>query len=128
MSEVAKFKKTVIAQMLITALIAAAVALALGYKPIAKGLVLGSLFSLLNFLIMFRHAPGRLGKDRRSATTFSAASLFFRLCLLGVPVYLAVTHEAFQLAATVIGIFNLQITILVYGLVIERFRSTNAAT
>ncbi len=121
MENILKFKKAIVYQILITAAVFAAGALIFNQMPAAKGFVLGSLFSLINFLFMVRHTPNRLGKERKAATVHSGLSLVFRLGILAVPLYLAIRRPEINLVFTIIGIFNLQISIIIYGLLVERF-------
>ncbi|MDY6852170.1 MAG: ATP synthase subunit I [Thermodesulfobacteriota bacterium] len=120
MEPLLSFKKTIISQILITAVIVSAAAVFLGFVPVAKGFALGSIFSLVNFLIMVQQAPKRLGKKTGRAGWENFMSLLFRMVILGLPIFLAIRFSAFNLIATVIGIFNLQFSIFLYGLFVER--------
>lgn len=121
MGDLIKFKKVIIILILVIAAIVGGGALLLGYKPAAKGFVLGSFFSLINFLVMAWQAPNRLGKEGKSATAHSALGLGLRLGLMALPLYAAFRLPEFNVIWTAIGIFNLQLSILIYGLVIERY-------
>jgi hypothetical protein len=121
MEQLIKFKKAIISLIIIIAAVAAAAALALGAVSTAKGLVLGSLFSLLNFLIMAIQTPGRIGQSRRAATVSSGSGLFLRLAIMAVAPYVAIQVPAISLPATVAGLFNLQVSVIVYSTIIERF-------
>lgn len=83
-----------------------------GLKPVGKGLLLGSLFSVLNFVLMGQAIPLRLGRSRNGSIAVSFGSLGFRYVLLAVPLILSLRMEAFHPAATVAGIFMIQIVIL----------------
>ncbi len=83
-----------------------------GYKPLAKGLVLGSLFSVINFVIMGETLPSRLGKSRRGAFVASLGSIFFRYALMAVPLVVAIKMEQVDLVTTVVGLFMIQVVIL----------------
>lgn len=123
MKQFDEFKKAIAFQILVTAAVVAAGAILLGYVSAAKGFVLGSLFSLGNFLIMAHQAPGRLGQNRNKAAAGSFISLLLRLGLLALPLFLAIRLPGINLIWTVIGIFNLQVSILIYSLVIQRFKA-----
>ena len=117
-----RFKKVILSQILITALIAALLLTALGFKTQAAGFVLGSLFSVVNLQIMASTLHGRLGRSTKKAGLVSGLNLLPRLIILGLP--LAVSYyrpERFNLIFTIIGLFNLQFSILFYNLVIERY-------
>ncbi len=83
-----------------------------GYKPLAKGLVLGSLFSVINFVIMGETLPSRLGKSRRGSFVASLGSIFFRYVLMAVPLIVAIRMEQVDLVTTVVGLFMIQVVIL----------------
>ena len=120
MEELIKFRKTVILQILVTAALVAAVTVLLGYRAAAKGFVLGSLFSLVNFLFMFRHTAGRVGDSRKAASGKSFLSMIIRMALLAVPLYVAMVRPEIDLIWAVAGILNLQISILIYSQVLGR--------
>jgi hypothetical protein len=121
MEQLIAFKKIITIQILVLAGLVAAVALLLNYPTVAKGFVLGSFFSLLNFLVMARSTAKRLGQTRRLATASSGANIVVRLGLMAVPLYAAITMPQFNAVAAAAGLFNLQISIVIYGLVIERY-------
>ena len=121
MNQLVSFRKIIAYEILILAGLVGVAALLLGYESVAKGFVLGSLFSLFNFLIMFRHAPNILGKSRKAATASSGFSLIVRLGLLAIPIYLGIRNSEFHLIWTLLGVFNLQFSIIIYGQVVQRF-------
>ncbi len=83
-----------------------------GMKSAGKGLVLGSLFSILNFILMGKTLPLRLGRTRNASIAVSFGALGFRYLLLAVPLVVALRVEAFHPGPTVFGIFMIQIVIL----------------
>jgi hypothetical protein len=83
-----------------------------GYKPIGKGLVLGALFSIVNFVLMGETLPLKIGMSKRKASLLSFISICFRYALLAVPLIAAVKMPQFDLTASVIGIFMVQLMIL----------------
>jgi len=114
--------------MLVLAGLVAAAALAAGYVAVAKGFVLGSLFSVANFLIMTTQTPNRLGKTKKSATVHSGLGLGLRMLLLAIPLFIAIRRPEIDVISTVIGVFNLQISVMIYGLIVERFGSMSRST
>jgi hypothetical protein len=59
---------------------------------------------------------GKLAVHGRKASIKSTVTLLLRLAVLGVPIYLAGTQpERFNLMAAIIGIFNLQLSILAHA-------------
>lgn len=83
-----------------------------GYKPIAKGLILGTLFSIVNFILMGETLPRRIGPSRKKATVISAGFILVRYALLAVPVFLGIRSPEFNLPAVIVGIFMVQLTVL----------------
>lgn len=83
-----------------------------GYKPIGKGLVLGTLFSVLNFVLMGEMLPMRLGRTRRAAVFVSLGSLVVRLGLMAVPLIVATRYEEFNLFGVIPGLLMVQAVIL----------------
>jgi len=122
MESLLRFKKTILVQMLFLAAFVAAIFLGLGYTSSARGFVLGSIFSMANFLVMSYLLARRIGKSGRRAGTASGLSMLVRLAILGLSLFIAIRNPArFNLIWTIIGIFNLQISVILYQLVLERF-------
>ena len=91
---------------------AALIFIAAGHAPAGKGLVLGALFSILNFVLMGQTLPLRLGRTRNRAVVVSLGSIGVRYALLSVPLILAIRYDAFHPATTVVGMFMVQVVIL----------------
>ena len=119
-----KFKKTITYLILGIGVMVSGCAMLLGYSTAAKGFALGSLFSLLNFLVMYRQTPGNLGRERKAATVHSGFSIILRMGLLAIAMYIASIMPEVSMIWTAAGIFNLQISIMLYGFVLERYGLT----
>ena len=115
MEELIKFKKDLTKQMLMTTAAVSAGFVLLGYIPAAKGFVLGSLCSVINFRLMVRQAPRRLGRERKSATWHSFSGLTLRLLILALPLYAAFRSPGVDIIWAAVGIFNLQLSVLIYN-------------
>ena len=87
--------------------------LAVGQKEICRGLVLGGVFSAVNFVLMGQLLRYRLIDNRKAAIRRSLFSLLLRYLLLAIPLVLALQSERFNLPATVVGIFMVQLVILI---------------
>ncbi len=87
--------------------------LGLGQKEICRGLVLGGVFSAINFALMGQLLHYRLVHNRKAAARRSFISLMLRYVLLAVPLILAVQSDRFSLPATIVGIFTVQLVILI---------------
>ena len=94
------------------AILVAVVTILSGHKELGKGLVLGTLFSILNFILMAEFLPLRLSPDRRRASTWALGTLILRYALLAVPLILAARSDAFSFAATAAGLFMVPLVAL----------------
>jgi asparagine N-glycosylation enzyme membrane subunit Stt3 len=83
-----------------------------GQKDVGKGLILGTVFSVINFILIGQTLPLRLGKSKRKTFFLSLGSIIFRYVFLAIPIVLAVKFEQFDLVATIVGIFMIQLVIL----------------
>ena len=83
-----------------------------GYKPIGKGLVLGTIFSVINFVLIGQALPLRIGHSKGKTFFISLGSIFCRYALMAVPLVVAVKFEQIDLMGAVIGLFMIQFVIL----------------
>ena len=83
-----------------------------GYKPMAKGLILGTLFSVLNFVLMGETLALRISPSRTRSSALSLGTALFRYLILALPLIVAVKIDTFDLVSTVIGIFMIQLMVL----------------
>ena len=83
-----------------------------GQRPLGKGLVLGAIFSVINFILIGETLPMRIGKSKWKTYNSVFTSILFRYSLLAVPLILAVKIEQFNLFTTILGIFMIQVVIL----------------
>lgn len=97
---------------MVIAVCAALIFILADMKPVGKGLILGTIFSAANFIIMGETLPGKISGSRRRASIFSGIHLIIRYAILAVPLVFAVKLETLSLAATIIGLFMIQIMIL----------------
>jgi hypothetical protein len=117
--EVLELQKRTSSWALGCALVIAAVFLVFGERAFAKGLVLGTCFSILNFMILGRSIPVVLGHGRRKASMIGLASVLIRFALLAVPLIIAIQSVSFDFFAVVVGIFAVQIVTLVDYIVVR---------
>ena len=94
-----------------------------GQRPIGKGLVLGAIFSVINFILIGETLSMRIGKSKWKTYNSVFTSILFRYSLLAVPLILAVKIEQFNLFSTILGIFMIQVVILADHM-IQVFSST----
>jgi hypothetical protein len=105
-------QKKYCSRALATAVFAGFFFILIGQNPVGKGLILGTLFSILNFIIMGETIPLKLNKSKGKTLFFSISSVFFRYIILAVPLVMALKLEQFNFLAVVVGIFFVQIFIL----------------
>ncbi len=86
--------------------------LLLGYKDICRGLVLGALFSTINFVLMAQTLHKRISGERTRASLAALGNILFRYAFLAIPLILAIRLPRFDLAATIVGLFMVQPVIL----------------
>ena len=101
MSDYLRLQRTLTKNTLFLALAVACICLAFNEKAAAKGVALGSVFSVADFKLMAFLLPRRLlGQSRVSVYL----GLFCRLGLLSIPLILALKLPSFNFAATVVGL------------------------
>jgi hypothetical protein len=83
-----------------------------GQKPMGKGLILGTFFSILNFILMGETLPLRIGKSKGKTFMLALGSIYFRYIILAIPLIMAIKFEQLNLFAAIFGIFLIQIVIL----------------
>ncbi len=84
-----------------------------GHAPLGKGLILGSLFSIVNFILIGETLPMKVGTGSpRKVFLISIGSIGVRFGLLAIPIVMAVKLDPFHLVTTVIGIFMVQLAIV----------------
>ncbi len=86
----------------------------LNYSSISKGFLLGTCFSIINFVLLSAFMPLSWGKGRKSASAIYMASIFLRYAILAIPIIISIKSIEFDLMATIIGIFSIQIFIFGY--------------
>ncbi len=84
----------------------------IGYKPMGKGLVLGALFSVINFILMAETLPLKIGPSRKKSAVFSLVSILVRFAVMAIPLIAAIKYEQFNLFAVIPGLFMIQAVIL----------------
>ena len=67
-----------------------------GLPAWGKGLIAGTLFSVLNFILMAEALPYHIGKSQRRAAVFSLGSILLRYSLMAVPMILALVYRLFH--------------------------------
>ena len=83
-----------------------------GVKPIGKGLILGSLFSVVNFTLMGETLPMRIGHSRKKVTGMAFLMILLRYSLMAVPLAVGIKLDQYNLAAVIAGLFSVQLLIM----------------
>ena len=83
-----------------------------GQKPVGKGLILGTVFSIVNFILMAQMLPIRIGKSKNKTFFLSFGSIVLRYFLLAVPLIIAIKFDQYNFIGVVFGIFMVQFVIL----------------
>jgi predicted lysophospholipase L1 biosynthesis ABC-type transport system permease subunit len=108
-----QIQKRLGARALTIAILLAVIAILSGHKALGKGLVLGALFSILNFILMAEFLPARLSAKRRRASVLAFGSLLLRYMLLAIPLIVAAKSPAFSFTTTAIGLFMVPLVALI---------------
>jgi len=117
MNEVRQIQKVYCSHAMMLAIAAALFFLVLGNKPVSKGLILGTLFSVINFILMAQGLPFQLGKGRAKTFLSCLGSIWVRYALLAMPLIIAIKLEMFNFAAAAVGILMVQVVILGHHLI-----------
>lgn len=113
MKEIREIQKKYCSWSLVTAIIIGFFLIIAGQSASGKGLILGTLFSSMNFALMGEILPHKIGKSRGKNYLISFGSIISRYVLLAVPIILAIKfQEKFNLIAVIIGVFMVQLVIL----------------
>lgn len=95
------------------AIVLAVVTILSGHKALGKGLVLGTLFSILNFILMAEFLPLRLSSERRRASAYAFGTLILRYAILAIPLIVAAKSGDFSFTATAAGLFMVPLVALI---------------
>lgn len=112
METIRQTQKKYCSRALIAAIFIALALILLNYRPLGKGLLLGAVFSSINFAIMGATLPYRLIQGKSKSFLASLASILLRYLLMAIPVFLAITSDTYNLVAVIFGLFMVQLMIL----------------
>ena len=117
--ELGRMQKRICSGAITSALILAVLFVFVHENAIAKGLLLGTFFSIINFVLMGRAIPMTFGQSRAKASVIGLVSILSRYIVLAIPMIMAMKLAAFNFVAVVVGIFAVQIVTLVDYIVIR---------
>jgi hypothetical protein len=121
MSDYATLQKALIKKALLLSLAAACIFLALHLKSAAKGIALGSIFSVVEFKLMALRLERRL--VRQGGRDYFG--LIGRHFLYAIPLIIALKLPSINFFATVGGIFAVKAAIFYHVLIANRHLSVN---
>jgi len=128
MESIRQIQKKYCSKAMTTAIVAAVVLLLAGQNTVAKGLVLGTIFSVVNFILMGETLTLKLGKTPLKTFFWSLLSLLLRYGFMAIPLIMAIKFKQFNLIAVICGIFLVQVMILAESLLtsLSAFRNKQA--
>ncbi|MDY6822920.1 MAG: ATP synthase subunit I [Thermodesulfobacteriota bacterium] len=112
MNKVREAQKKYCSRALMTAIVACFFMIAADHVPWGKGLILGTLFSVVNFILIGESIPGRLGRSPKKSVFISMKSIVIRYALLAVPLVIAIKVDTFNFASVCVGLFSVQLLLL----------------
>ncbi len=120
MDDVAQLRKRYCSSAMVAAIIVGFVLIGLEMRPIGKGIILGALFSILNFILMSMALPRELDGSAKSGALRSLGSVLFRYVFMAAALYVGIQYEAYNVFAVAGGLFSVQLMILGDHLVLKR--------
>jgi len=121
MEEVRSLQKKYCSQTMMMAVCVALIFIMLGHKPIGKGFLLASMFSVINFAIMAQLSPRKLNKSRFQANSLAMLSIILRYAILAVPLVISIKISSLNFIAAAVGLFAVQFVIILDQVILKRF-------
>jgi hypothetical protein len=118
-SEIIQFQWKICSWAMTSALVISFLFLFFNEKAIAKGLLLGTVFSIINFIILGKFIPLTIRRSRTKAGFLGLISILIRLIILAVPMIIAIKSASFEFIAVVAGIFSVQMVTFLQYVVIK---------
>ena len=120
--EVKKIQKLYCSQAMFYAIVAAFIFIILGEKAIGKGLILGTLFSVVNFVLMGILLERQVinARSKKRAGAFSFLYIIVRFAILAIPLVISYKIDAVNFFGAAAGIFMIQFTVMFNNLVVNR--------
>ncbi len=112
MEGIRELQKRYCSRAILIAVFAWMVFYVLGLKSYGAGLLLGTLFSIVNFVAMGETLPLKLGLTKNKTYLFALLSILFRYGLLALPLILSIKFDRFDMVTTIVGLFMIQLLIL----------------
>ena len=123
MEEIKDIQKKYCSRALIFAIIIALIAIVIDQKAVGKGFILGTFFSIINFIIMGQLIPLKLARSRSKASAIALISIFLRFAVLAIPLIVSLNVDSFSFFGVVVGLFSVQLTIVFHHVILNRLPS-----
>jgi len=117
-------QKKYCSQAMAFAIIVAIVFILFEEKAVGKGLILGTFFSIINFIIMGQLIPLKFGKSPVRAGGIAFLSIGFRFIIMALPLIISLKSAALNFFGVAAGLFMVQLIILFNHLILERLLSS----
>jgi hypothetical protein len=112
MEAIRQIQKKYCTRAITLAIITGLICILAGQKPVGRGIVLGTIFSIVNFIMMGEALPMRIGRSNRKTFFVSLGSIGVRYGLLAIPIVMAIKMEQFNLFSVMLGVFMIQIVLI----------------
>lgn len=123
MEEIKSIQKKYCSQAMICAIVIALISILLGEKSFGKGFIVGTFFSILNFIIMGQLMPMKIAQSQSKASMLALFSIFLRFAILAVPLIVSLKISSVDFIGVVIGLFMVQLTAIFNHLILNRLPS-----
>ncbi len=84
----------------------------MGEKSVCRGVILGSIFSVVNFFLLSRTLRSRIEKSKDVAVPLVMTNIAVRYLFMALPLFLSLKFDRFSIFGVAIGLFTVQLTIL----------------
>ena len=116
MESVRELRKRYCPPALLVAILIGLLLVLLGYRDLARGLVLGTLFSIVNFVLMGSSIQLRTRSTRALSSIIAFLLVMMRFALLAIPLVVALQYDRFHIVTTIAGLFMVQAVVLTEAL------------
>jgi hypothetical protein len=103
--------KKYVSNALLVAVIIGFILIVFGFIEQGKGLIFGTIISIVNFILMGKMLPLSITGAKRKAFLFSLSSITIRYCIIGAGLVLALKLKQLDFIFVVLGIFMIQFII-----------------
>ena len=120
MNELARLRKRYCSSAMAVAIVVGFLLIALDYRPVGKGIILGTLFSILNFILMSMSIPSVVDRSAGGGALRSLGGVMFRYVFMAGALYVGIRYDSYNVFAVAGGLFSVQLIILADSVVLKR--------